>query len=172
MRTLARQKLVWNLEQDAGPVAGIRFTTASATMLQIQEHLDRLVDNPARTATFNVDDEAQTARVMLESGVIESLLQRAGHLFHLPGVVTQARGTLIKPPTGFVDGPLKRNSISEGHQQLSFVFAATAIARLKRPVKKESCKRKTQVDNDPDHGLIVEYNCRISAMIQLRLPTD
>jgi hypothetical protein len=83
MRALVREKSVRNLEQDARPVARVSLTPASSPMLKIQEHLNRLVDNPARTATLNVNDEAQTARVMFEPRVVKSLLCRAGRLFHL-----------------------------------------------------------------------------------------
>jgi hypothetical protein len=83
MRALAGEQLVRDLEQDARTVTRVRFTAASSAMLQIQEHLNRLVDNSARTATLNINYEAQTARVMLELWVVESLLRRNGRLFHL-----------------------------------------------------------------------------------------
>jgi hypothetical protein len=85
--------MVRDLKQHARPVARVGFAAACAAMLQIQEHLNRLIDNPARAPTLNVDDEAQTARVMLEPRVVESLLRRACRLFHLLCLAAQALGT-------------------------------------------------------------------------------
>jgi hypothetical protein len=74
MLALAREKLVRDLEQNAGTITSVSFATASAPMVQVQEHLNRLFDNPARTATLDVNNEAQPARVMLELRVVKSLL--------------------------------------------------------------------------------------------------
>jgi predicted mannosyl-3-phosphoglycerate phosphatase (HAD superfamily) len=65
---------VWYLQKNSRAIAGIRFTTAGATMFQIREHLDRLLHNSAGLATLDIDDKAQAARIMFVSGVVKTLL--------------------------------------------------------------------------------------------------
>ncbi len=59
-----------DLQENAGPVSGVWFGATGAAMLEIQEHLNALFDNPVRTTAFDVNDEADTARVMLVSRVV------------------------------------------------------------------------------------------------------
>jgi hypothetical protein len=47
------------LQKNSRPVAGIRFAPAGATVFQILENLDRLLENPPGLATLDVDDKAQ-----------------------------------------------------------------------------------------------------------------
>jgi hypothetical protein len=39
------QKTLRHLEENSGSVAGIRFATAGAAVIQIQEHLESLLNN-------------------------------------------------------------------------------------------------------------------------------
>jgi len=58
---------VGDLRQQAGSVAGVLLAPGRATVLEIAEHLQRLPDDVVRSARFQVDDEAEPARVVLES---------------------------------------------------------------------------------------------------------
>jgi hypothetical protein len=68
------EELMRDLQKNACSVPCVCFGATSASMLQIQEHLYALFDDPARTAAFDVDDKSDPARVMFELGIVESLL--------------------------------------------------------------------------------------------------
>jgi len=51
-------------------------------MLEIPEHLERLVDDFPRTAPFDIDDKTHPARIMFKLRVVESLLLGNQRLFH------------------------------------------------------------------------------------------
>jgi predicted mannosyl-3-phosphoglycerate phosphatase (HAD superfamily) len=65
---------VWYLQKNSRAIAGISFTPAGATMFQIREHLDRLLQNSSGLATLDIDDKAQAARIMFVSRVVKTLL--------------------------------------------------------------------------------------------------
>ena len=44
-RTLADEKLVWDLDKQAGPVPGLRVASASPAMRQIDQDLNTLQDD-------------------------------------------------------------------------------------------------------------------------------
>ena len=67
------EKLVGNLDQDAGAVAGVDLAPAGAAMQQVDENLQRLADDGVRAHAFDVDDEADAAGVVLEGRVIQAL---------------------------------------------------------------------------------------------------
>ena len=68
-----REKLVRNLHQDAGAVAGQRIASAGAAMGQVVEHLEALLHDVVRALALDVDDEADAARVVLVRGIVETL---------------------------------------------------------------------------------------------------
>ena len=65
-------ELVRNLDQDPRTVTGVGFRTGGATMLQIQQRGDRLVDDVAAAAPVHVDDERDATGVVLVGGVVEA----------------------------------------------------------------------------------------------------
>src|SRR6185312_5171875 len=67
---------VWHLDEDACSVAGIGLAAAGAPVIEVAQHLDRLLENAMRHAPFDVDDEAHTAGLVLEPRVVEPLLSR------------------------------------------------------------------------------------------------
>jgi hypothetical protein len=70
---------IGRLNQNASAVAGVGLTAARAAMLQVDEHLEPALDDSMRTLSFDVDNEADAARVMLEARVIQALgLRRCG----------------------------------------------------------------------------------------------
>ena len=79
-RSNLSQKLVRDLEEDAGAVAGVGLAAARAAVRQVLEHLQRLADDGVRLAAFDVHDEADAAGVVLVAGVVEAraLSRRTG----------------------------------------------------------------------------------------------
>ena len=73
---LLGQEGVRHLHQDAGAVAGVLLAAAGSAVLEVQQHLDRLVHDRVRPAAVRVHHEADPARVVLEARVVEPL--RAG----------------------------------------------------------------------------------------------
>ena len=62
---------VGHLHEDAGAVAGVGLGAGRAAVVQAAHRGERLVDDPVALAALHVDDEADAARVVLESGVVE-----------------------------------------------------------------------------------------------------
>ena len=73
-RALAAQEAVGHLQQDAGAVAGVRLAAAGAPVEQVDEDLQRLLDDRVRGASLDVHDEADAAGVVLVGGVVQALL--------------------------------------------------------------------------------------------------
>ena len=73
------EEFVGDLEQDAGPVPGVGLASAGPAMVEVAEDRQRVADDGMGLLATHVDQEADAARVMLESRVVESLLgRRAG----------------------------------------------------------------------------------------------
>ncbi len=72
----AREKLVWNLDQDASAVAGLRIATASAAVREVDEDLQALGDDVVRLGALDINDEANTAGIVFVSWIVETLLNR------------------------------------------------------------------------------------------------
>src|SRR5689334_4438385 len=70
---LARKKLVRNLNQHTGAIAGFRIATAGATVSQIDEDLNTLVNNLVGLVAANAGYEADSASIVLVCGVIKTL---------------------------------------------------------------------------------------------------
>ncbi len=64
------QEFVGNLNQHSGAVAGGRIASAGSPMRQVVEDLQRLGDNIMRTFALDVDDEADSACVVLMGGIV------------------------------------------------------------------------------------------------------
>ena len=64
------QKGVRNLQQHAGAVAGILLATAGPAVIQILENGQRLLDDLAGFFALDIDDEADAAGIVFESGII------------------------------------------------------------------------------------------------------
>ena len=64
------QELVGRLDQDAGAVAGVHFTSTRAAVTEVDEDLQRLLDDGVRLPPFDVDDKADAAGIVLVLGVV------------------------------------------------------------------------------------------------------
>ena len=79
MRELLLEERVRDLQQDAGAVARQRVAAAGATMLEVGEDRQALLDDVARLGSAHVDHEADPAGVVLEARVVESLPSKRRH---------------------------------------------------------------------------------------------
>ena len=62
---------VGRLDEDARAVAGVGLGAGRAAVVQAADRGERLVDDRVAGATLHVDDEADTARVVLEARVVQ-----------------------------------------------------------------------------------------------------
>jgi hypothetical protein len=76
---LGAQESVGNLDQDAGAVAGQRIGAHGAAVLEVAQNLQALTHDVVRLHALAMDDEADTAAVMLVPGVVQTLARRHGH---------------------------------------------------------------------------------------------
>ncbi len=67
---------VRHLDQDSRAVAGARVRSRGATMRQVDENLEAVLDDPAGRAIPDVRHEADAAGIVLERRVVESLRRR------------------------------------------------------------------------------------------------
>ncbi len=74
--TFAREKLVRDLDQNSGAIAGFRIASACAAMRKIDEDLQPFDDNVVRLHALNIDDETDAADIVFVSGIVETLLNR------------------------------------------------------------------------------------------------
>lgn len=65
-----------DLHQDSSTIARARIASACAAMRQVVEYLQAFDDDVVRALALDVDDEANAARVVLVSGIVEALLFR------------------------------------------------------------------------------------------------
>src|SRR5260370_36838503 len=72
--TLAREKLVGNLDQNTRAIAGLRVTAASATVGKVDQDLQSFEDDLVGRIALNVDHKADTTSVVLVSVVIDIVL--------------------------------------------------------------------------------------------------
>ena len=63
---------IGDLDQDARAVTGVRLGTGSTAVLQVHQRGDRLFDDVTALAAVHVDDERDAARVVFESGIVET----------------------------------------------------------------------------------------------------
>jgi hypothetical protein len=80
------EKIMRHLHQDAGAIARILLTPTGTAMVQVLQDRKRLLDDLVRLLPLDVDDEADAARIMFESRVIEALFDgdtRSCHMFAL-----------------------------------------------------------------------------------------
>ena len=74
---------VRHLDQDAGAVARVDLGAAGAAVVQVLEHLDRLLDDPVRLLALDVDHESLATGVVLVARVVEPLFRRRAQLHRL-----------------------------------------------------------------------------------------
>ena len=65
------EERVGHLDEDARAVAGVGLGAGRAAVVQAAHRGERLVEDRVALAALHVDDEADAAAVVLESGVVE-----------------------------------------------------------------------------------------------------
>jgi hypothetical protein len=75
-RTLPPKESIGDLDQDAGPVSGVRLAAARAPVEQVLQDGERLGDDGVGLASLEVHHEAHTARLVLVTGIVETLSRR------------------------------------------------------------------------------------------------
>ena|SRR5438132_2614373 len=65
-----------DLDQQSCPVAGFRITTAGATMRQVNQNLNALLNDLVALLTANAGDKADAASVVLVRRIIKTLRRR------------------------------------------------------------------------------------------------
>jgi hypothetical protein len=73
---LAREEGVRHLDEDARAVPGIDLAAAGSPVEEILEDLESLIHDGVGLSALHVHDEADTACVVLVSGIIEALGRR------------------------------------------------------------------------------------------------
>ncbi len=88
-RRTGAQECVGHLNQDAGTVAGVLLTSAGAAMFQIDQDLQRVLDDLVRARSLDVHDKSHAAGIVLGAGVVQTLsgrwteYSRIGHGRHI-----------------------------------------------------------------------------------------
>ncbi len=74
--TFAGEKLVRDLDEDAGAVTGFGIATAGATMGKVDQDLDALAHDLVSAHALDAGDEADAAGIVLVARIVESLRRR------------------------------------------------------------------------------------------------
>src|SRR5688572_32539136 len=69
------EEAIPRLDQDAGAVAGVRLAAAGPAVLEVDEHLQRLLDDVVRALPLDVHDEPDAAGVALMARVVQTRLR-------------------------------------------------------------------------------------------------
>ena len=64
------KKLVWNLNQNAGAVAGLGIATAGPAVGEVNENLNSLLDDVVALVAADAGHESHTACIVLERWII------------------------------------------------------------------------------------------------------
>jgi hypothetical protein len=67
------EEAIGNLDEDAGAVTGVGLAAARAAVQQVDQHLQPLLDDAVRAPSLDVDDEADTARVVLVTRIVQTM---------------------------------------------------------------------------------------------------
>jgi hypothetical protein len=72
---------MWNLQENASAVAGLRIASASAAVRQVEQHLDSLAHNFVTFVAANVGDKSDPTRIVLLRRMVQALGGRGGIRF-------------------------------------------------------------------------------------------
>jgi hypothetical protein len=91
------EEIVRRLHQDARAVTGVGLAAAGTAVLQVQQHLNALLDDVAGLAALDVDDEPDAARVVLVLRVVKSLGRGGSPARLAVSKLSHRTQTLLKP---------------------------------------------------------------------------
>ena len=83
LAALPRKELVWDLEENAGAVAGLGIASAGPAVRQVEQHLDSLTYDFVTFVAANVGDESDSAGVVLLRRMVQTLSGRRSIRFVL-----------------------------------------------------------------------------------------
>ena len=72
--SLFAEKVMRNLKQDAGAVAGVLLKSRAAAVLQVDQNGQRIVQNLVMALTVDIGKRADATRIVIEFGAIKALL--------------------------------------------------------------------------------------------------
>ena len=72
--SLFAEKMMRNLEQDSGAVAGVLLESGAAAVLQVDQNGQRIVQNLVMTLTVDIGKRADATCIVVEFGAIKALL--------------------------------------------------------------------------------------------------
>ena len=72
--SLFAKKMMRNLEQDAGAVAGVLLESRTAAVLQVDQNGQCIVQNLVMALTVDIGERADATRIVVEFGAIKALL--------------------------------------------------------------------------------------------------
>ena len=75
-RRFALEKSVWNLDQNARSVAGLRIAAASSAMSEVDQNLNALEDDVVRLAALDIRNETDAAGIVFVLGPVQTLGRR------------------------------------------------------------------------------------------------
>jgi hypothetical protein len=142
------QEAVRHLHQDAGAVAGVLLAAAGAAVLQVQQHLDRLLHDAVGLAAVGVHDEADPARVVLVAGIVETLGARTWRVFHGKGSILHWEATRRRGQAGVFPKKARYNAwtarstsasstttemfTSEAAKEIITTFTSASASKMRR----------------------------------------
>ncbi len=81
LAALPLEKLMRNLEEDAGSVTGLGIASASSAMGQVEEHLDALAYDVMTFVAANIGDESDSAGIVFLRRMVQALGGRRSSRF-------------------------------------------------------------------------------------------
>jgi hypothetical protein len=81
-RGLTTHEPIGHLKQNACAVTGVRVVPGGAAMFEVDQDLERLLDDQVRTPAVDMRYEPDTARIVFVRRIVEALRSRIGWLLH------------------------------------------------------------------------------------------
>src|SRR5258708_2416323 len=81
-----------HLQKDASPIAGVRLAAARPAVFQVQQDLERLLDDRVRLPRLEINDKAHATGIVFITGVVQALPGRNRRLGHLARLLVSVNG--------------------------------------------------------------------------------
>jgi hypothetical protein len=69
----AREKLMWDLNQQSGAITGFRIASAGAAVCEVDQNLDALLDDLMALLTSDAGDKADATSIVLMRRIVKTL---------------------------------------------------------------------------------------------------
>ena len=124
-RACLTQEFVGNLHEDAGTIARVLFAAAGTTVIEIDQHVQRLSHDLVGLGPLDVNDKPDPTRIVFVFGIVQSLLLRNRGVSH--------RGPENMNRADTKDPPVRRVSFLRG-EPLN-IYKAIGLSIKKRQVR-------------------------------------